>query len=78
MIPANIIQVAYGASTWQLDDKTEFTHFLRTHPSATRITANLIKLLDNLNSAGRTDINSVVLMNTDSLYGETTAEVIVL
>jgi len=75
MIPANLIQVAYGASTWKLDDKSVHTHFLRTHPTATRVTNNLIKVLDDLNQNAANAINSAVVLSTNSLYGKSGAEV---
>lgn len=75
MMPANLIQVAYGAATWCLDDKKRFPNFLRTSPSQTRGSTNIVQLLSNLTYSSKAKINSVVLIHTDSSYGSDGAQV---
>lgn len=71
LTPLNIIQVAYGASTDILDNKEDFPYFLRTHPSISKIAVAFKKLLLDLNQSGKTDINSYILLQSDSLWGRT-------
>lgn len=75
MMQANLVQVAYGAATWKLDDKAKYPNFLRAQPSQERTTANVVQLLKNLTYSEKAKINSVVLVHTDTSYGSDGAEV---
>lgn len=75
LIPANLIQVSYGASTHRLDNKDEYTNFLRTQPTHTRLATNVAQVLKNLTYSNMADINSVVQIYTSSHFGSDGAKV---
>lgn len=72
---AKLIQVSYSSSSWRLDDKDVYTHFLRTQPTHTRMATNLVQVLKNLTYSKKAEINSVVQIKTNSRYGLDGAQV---
>lgn len=71
-----MLQLAWGAATSKLDDKTDYPFFLRVHPTQTRITRDMVQVLDKLTELGKVDTHSVVLLSTRSNYGTAGREVI--
>lgn len=71
LMSLKIMQVSYAASTDVLNDKVAYPYLLRTHPSVSRIGEAIPQLLIELNRANKTDVNSYILIQSDSLWGRT-------
>lgn len=67
-----MIQVAYGASSTILNDREEYPFFARVIPPDNEQAKAMVNLLRKLNDEG-SDINTVHLLYSSSLYGRTAA-----
>lgn len=77
LVPANLVQVAYGASSSRLENREDHPNFLRTNPSNSRGAANLVKVLKKLTSSNKIAASDVFTISTDSEYGKTGKEVFI-
>lgn len=75
MMPAHLLQISYGSATHELDNKTIFTNLLRVHNSNSRVTTNIVKLLEAMNDNNQANINAVVIVTTDTGYGKSGRQV---
>lgn len=74
-----MLQLGWGCATSRLDIKSDlYPYFLRVHPTQTRVTRDMVMLLDHLMEEKEARVNSVVLITSDSEYGVTGGNVGVL
>ena len=70
-----IVQIANGASSMQLDDRKEFPYFLRTNPSDDLQVHFMVELLKKINDTVGSSVTAVNIIYTDGLYGRTAVKV---
>ena len=69
-----LVQISYGSSSVTLSDREQYPYFARVNPSDDRKAKAIIMLLEKLNK-GESNINSLILLHSGSLYGRTAADV---
>lgn len=72
-----IVQTGYGSSSAVLNDRQQFPYFVRVVPSDDKQATMLRMLIEKMNKDG-SDIQSIILLHSGTLYGRTAADVSIL